>query len=168
MLSTMTAVDLTVTSKTVSDMSNDTTTTASSVSPQMSAEQETIIAPRQRNMWWAIPMLTIVWLITGAIIVSALVRVNYWEVAPGSAEQVASRFTFDEAALQLASRYKTSEPVLFVTAFGSKLSALDALVGVVDPDVDVLNRQQKFGTETPSEQRRLGFQAMSTAKQIAE
>ncbi len=168
MLSTMTAVDLTVTSKTVSDMSNDTTTTASSVSPQMSAEQETIIAPRQRNMWWAIPMLTIVWLITGAIIVSALVRVNYWEVAPGSAEQVASRFTFDEAALQLASRYKTSSPVLFVTAFGSKLSALDALVGVVDPDVDVLNRQQKFGTETPSEQRRLGFQAMSTAKQIAE
>ena len=100
-------------------------------------------------------MLTIAWLITGAIIVSAVVRVNYWEVAPGSAEQVASRFTFDAAALELADRYKPTSPVLFVTAFGSKLSALDALVGVVDPDVDVLNRQEKFGTTTPGEQRQL-------------
>ena len=48
------------------------------------------------------------------------------------------------------------------------MSALDALVGVLDPDVDVLNREEKFGTTTPSEQRRLGFQAMASAKQIAE
>jgi len=149
-------------------MSIDTTTTPSIVSPLVSDEQETVIAPRHRNMWWALPMLTIVWLITGAIIISALVRVNYWEVAPGSAEQVASRLSFDEAALQLADRYKTSSPILFVTAYGSKLSALDALIGVVDPDVDVLNRDKKFGTSTPGEQQRLGFEAMATAKQIAE
>ena len=113
-------------------------------------------------------MLTIVWLVTGAIIISALVRVNYWEVAPGSAEQVASRLSFDEAALQLVDRYKTSSPILFVTAYGSKLSALDAVIGVVDPDVDVLDREKKFGTTTPGEQQRLGFEAMATAKQIAE
>jgi PDZ domain-containing protein len=39
---------------------------------------------------------------------------------------------------------------------------------VLDPDVDVLNREEKFGTISPSEQRRLGFQAMASAKQIAE
>ena len=168
MLSMMIATDLTVTSKTVSDMSIDTTTTPSSVSPTVSAEQETIIAPRQRNMWWALPMLTIVWLVTGALIVSAFIKVSYWEVAPGSAEDVASRFSFDKAALKEITRYETSSPILFVTAYGSKLSALDALVGVLDPDVDVLTREEKFGDSSPSEQRRLGFQAMSSAKQIAE
>ena len=164
----MIALDLTVTSKTVSDMSIDTTTTPSSVSPTVAGEQETVIAPRQRNMWWALPLLTIVWLVTGALITSSLVKINYWEVAPGSAEEVASRFSFDKNALSQVTRYKTSAPILFVTAYGSKLSALDALVGVLDPDVDVLNREEKFGTITPGEQRRLGFQAMASAKQIAE
>ncbi len=164
----MIALDLTVTSKTVSDMSIDTTTTPSSVSPTVAGEQETVIAPRQRNMWWALPLLTIVWLVTGALITSSLVKINYWEVAPGSAEEVASRFSFDKNALSQVTRYKTSSPILFVTAYGSKLSALDAFVGVLDPDVDVLNREEKFGTITPSEQRRLGFQAMASAKQIAE
>ena len=164
----MIALDLTVTSKTVSDMSIDTTTTPSSVSPTVAGEQETVIAPRQRNMWWALPLLTIVWLVTGALITSSLVKINYWEVAPGSAEEVASRFSFDKNALSQVTRYETSAPILFVTAYGSKLSALDALVGVLDPDVDVLNREEKFGTITPSEQRRLGFQAMASAKQIAE
>jgi PDZ domain-containing protein len=168
MLSMMIALDLTVTSKTVSDMSIDTTTTPSSVSPTVAAEQETVIAPRQRNMWWALPLITIVWLITGAMITSAVVKIDYWEVAPGSAEQVASRFTFDKQALSQVTRYKTSAPILFVTAYGSKLTALDALIGVLDPDVDVLNREEKFGKSTPSEQRRLGFQAMATTKQIAE
>lgn len=164
----MIALDLTVTSMTVSDMSIDTTTTPSSVSPTVTSEQETVIAPRQRNMWWALPILTIVWLVTGALITSSLVKINYWEVAPGSAEEVASRFSFDKDALSQVTRYETSAPILFVTAYGSKLSALDALVGVLDPDVDVLNREEKFGTITPSEQRRLGFQAMASAKQIAE
>ncbi|MFM9119002.1 MAG: S16 family serine protease [Acidimicrobiaceae bacterium] len=149
-------------------MSIDTTTTPSSVSPTVTSEQETVIAPRQRNMWWALPILTIVWLVTGALITSSLVKLNYWEVAPGSAEEVASRFSFDKDALSQVTRYETSAPILFVTAYGSKLSALDALVGVLDPDVDVLNREEKFGTITPSEQRRLGFQAMASAKQIAE
>lgn len=168
MLSMMIAIDLTVTSKTVSDMSIDTTTTSSSVSPTVGAKQETVVAPRQRNMWWALPILTIVWLMTGALIISALIKVDYWEVAPGSAEDVASRFSFDDAALKEITRYETSAPILFVTAYGSKLSALDALVGILDPDVDVLNREEKFGKLNPSDQRRLGFQAMSTAKQIAE
>ena len=113
-------------------------------------------------------MLTIVWLITGAVIISSLVRVNYWEVAPGSVEQVSSRFSFDKDALQLADRYKPTSPVLFVTAYGSKLSALDALLGTIDPDVDVLNRFEKFGAVTPDQQRTVGFKAMITAKQIAE
>ena len=164
----MIALDLTVTSKTVSDMSIDTTTTPSSVSPTVAGEQETVIAPRQRNMWWALPLLTTVWLVTVVLIASSLVKINYWEVAPGSAEEVASRFSFDKNALNQVTRYETSAPILFVTAYGSKLSALDALVGVLDPDVDVLNREEKFGTITPSEQRRLGFQSMASAKQIAE
>ena len=153
-------------------MSIDTTTTSFSVSPEVSEEHkddnQVVIAPRQRNMWWAIPMFTIVWLITGAIIISSLVRVDYWEVAPGSAEQVSPRLSLDNDALQLADRFRPKSPVLFVTAYGSKLSALDALLGTLDPDVDVLNRVQKFGTATPDQQTTVGFKAMFTAKQIAE
>ncbi len=164
----MIALDLTVTSRTVSDMSFDTTTTPSSVSPSVIGGQETVIAPRQRNMWWALPLLTVVWLITVSLIAASFVKVDYWEVAPGSAEQVASRFSFDKNALSQVTRHKTSSPILFVTAYGSKLSSLDALVGILDPDVDVLSREEKFGAQTPSEQRRLGFEAMASAKQIAE
>ncbi|MEK9136635.1 MAG: PDZ domain-containing protein, partial [Bacteroidota bacterium] len=65
-------------------------------------------------------------------------------------------------------RYPAETPVLFVTAFGSQMSALDAAIGWVDSDVEVQTYEQRFGTLTPTEQRRLGYQSMTSAKQIAE
>lgn len=103
-----------------------------------------------------------------ALLVASLVRVQYWEVAPGTASQVSERLSFDSQVLNQVTRYPAKTPVLFVTAFGGQMSALDAAIGWIDPDVQVQTFTERFGTSTPTEQRRLGFESMTSAKQIAE
>ncbi len=103
-----------------------------------------------------------------AMLVASLVRVQYWELAPGTASQVSDRLSFNSQVLNQVTRYPARTPILFVTAFGGQLSALDAAVGWIDSDVEVQTYEQRFGTSNPTEQRRLGFQSMTSAKQIAE
>ena len=114
------------------------------------------------------PILTVAWIGLIAIIAASLTPLKLWELAPGSAEQVSNRLSFDKAALSKVMRYPAKTPVLFVTAFGSKLTALDAFAGALDKDVDVQSYKERYGTSTPTEQQRLGYQSMTTAKQIAE
>ncbi|MSY14445.1 MAG: PDZ domain-containing protein [Actinobacteria bacterium] len=121
-----------------------------------------------RRLWWAMPILTVAWIGLIAIIAASLTPLKLWELAPGSAEQVSNRLSFDKAALSKVMRYPAKTPVLFVTAFGSKLTALDAFAGALDKDVDVQSYKERYGTSTPTEQQRLGYQSMTTAKQIAE
>ena len=121
-----------------------------------------------RRLWWALPILTVAWIGLIAIIAASLTPLKLWELAPGSAEQVSNRLSFDKAALSKVMRYPAKTPVLFVTAFGSKLTALDAFAGALDKDVDVQTYKERYGTSTPTEQQRLGYQSMTTAKQIAE
>lgn len=121
-----------------------------------------------RRLWWALPILTVAWIGLVAIVAASLTPLKLWELAPGSAEQVSNRLSFDKTALSKVMRYPAETPVLFVTAFGSKLTALDAFAGALDNDVDVQTYKERYGTSTPSEQKRLGYQSMTTAKQIAE
>jgi len=121
-----------------------------------------------RKLWWALPLLTCAWLALIGVVVAASVQVRFWEVAPGSAEPVADRLGFTKEALAQITRYPSENSVLFVTAFGGQLSALETFVGSVDPDVDVQSYEERFGTSTPGTQQQLGFQSMTTAKQIAE
>ena len=121
-----------------------------------------------RRLWWALPILTVAWIGLVAVIAASLTPLKLWELAPGSAEQVSNRLSFDKTTLSKVMRYPAKTPVLFVTAFGSKLSALDAFAGALDDDVDVQTYEERYGTSTPSEQQRLGYQSMTTAKQIAE
>jgi len=121
-----------------------------------------------RAVWWALPILTLTWLVVGAVIASSFVRVQLWEVAPGTTEAVAPRLEFGPDALAQVSRYPAQTPVSFVTAYGNRLSVLDALIGTIDDDVDVQTYEERFGNNTPAEQRRLGYQSMTTSKQIAE
>lgn len=103
-----------------------------------------------------------------SVVAASVVRLRLWEVAPGTAEDVSSRLELDEKARAQVTQYPADNPLLFVTAFGNKLSALDALAGAIDDDVDVQTFKERFGDITPSEQRRLGYQSMTTSKQIAE
>lgn len=143
----------------------DDTTTATTSVP---LPPPTVAANRHRHLWWALPLLTIAWLVLLAVIVSSTVRLRLWETAPGSAEGVSSRLEFDDAARAQVSFYPATNPVLFVTAYGNRLSALDAFAGWIDDDVLVQTYEDRFGNITPSEQRRLGFQSMATSKRIAE
>lgn len=120
-----------------------------------------------RRLWWALPMLTLSWLVLVSIIVAGATTIERWETAPGSVDAVAPRLGFGTGATDVT-RYRTGNSIRFVTAYGSQLTALEGFVGWVDDDIAVETRLQRFGDRSPVEQRRLGFQAMVGAKQIAE
>lgn len=122
----------------------------------------------RRQLWWALPLLTVGWILLVIVIAASLISVRLWELAPGSAEQVANRLSFDKKALSQVTRYPAESSVMFVTAFGGQLTALDAFVGALDPDVDVQTYKERFGESTPGVQQQIGFQSMTSAKQIAE
>jgi PDZ domain-containing protein len=108
-------------------------------------------------------MLTVGALILLAISIAGSKMIDQWETAPGQAEAVADRIEISEAT-----RYRAVNKVMFVSAFGSRLTALESFIGWLDPDVDVQGKNERFGSISPADQRRLGFQDMATAKQIAE
>lgn len=143
---------------------DDTTTVTTSVP----LPPPTIAAKRDGRLWWALPLLTVGWLALLSVIVASFVRLNLWEVAPGTAEDVQSRLKFGAGARNQVTVYPAETPVLFVTAFGNRLSALDAFAGWIDDDVELQTFEDRFGGITPAEQRRLGFQSMATSKRIAE
>jgi PDZ domain-containing protein len=122
----------------------------------------------QHRLWWALPLLTVAWLSLASVIAASLISLRLWELAPGSVEQVANRLSFDKNALSQVTRYPADSPVMFVTALGGQLTALDALVGALDSDVDVQTYKERFGESTPGVQQQVGFQSMTSAKQIAE
>jgi len=157
---------LVVTSVTVMDaMSNDSATATSSVPlpPPPPPERST-----SRRVWWALPLLTISWLLIVLVISASVTRVRLWEIAPGSAEPVAPRMTFGEDARRFINVYESNGEVMFVTALGSQLSLLDVAAAWLDDDVDILTFEERFGSQTPSQQRASNSRAMVSSKQIAE
>lgn len=65
-------------------------------------------------------------------------------------------------------RYPNPQGVNFVTAYGGQLSILDSILGWLDPYVRVDTYKEHFGEQTPTSSKQQGFQAMVSAKQIAE
>ena len=112
-------------------------------------------------------MLTVSWLVLVAIIATGATTIERWETAPGSVDAVAPRLGFGTGATDVT-RYRTGNSIRFVTAYGSQLTALEGFIGWVDDDIAIETKLQRFGDRSPVEQRRLGFQAMVGAKQIAE
>lgn len=123
----------------------------------------------QRALYWALPLVTISWCVLFSFIAFAVVRISRWELAPGETSAVASRIQFTAPANgDLPQRYTPENSIEFVTALGGQLSILDSVLGWIDPYVTVQTERERFGDQSPSSTRRLGFQAMYSAKQIAE
>ena len=117
----------------------------------------------------ALPMLTVSWLVLALVLAASFVRISRWEIAPGEALTVSNRITVEGTKGAAApERFANPSGIRFVTAFGGQLSALDAVLGWIDPWVQVDTFEEHFGTLTPDDRRRLGFQAMVGSKQIAE
>ena len=123
-----------------------------------------------RTLRVALPLITLSWLVLLAVVVMAGVRIQRWEIAPGDAMTVSSRIGFMPAKEgdAVPQRYVADNGIRFVTAFGGQLSILDSVLGWLDPYVRVDTYTEHFGEQTPTSSRRLGFQAMTGAKQIAE
>lgn len=121
-----------------------------------------------RRLLWSMPVFTLAWLTMLTLVVAGMWSVRLWEIAPGTAEAVADRMSFDDEARVQATIDETDGDILFVTAFGSKLTALEAVLGWWDPDVDVLTFEERFGGSTPARQRVVNTQAMTSSRQIAE
>ena len=123
-----------------------------------------------RTLRVALPLITISWLVLLTVVVMASVRIQRWEIAPGEAMTVSSRIGFmpTEEGDAVPQRYVADNGIRFVTAFGGQLSILDSILGWLDPYVRVDTYTEHFGEQTPTSSRRLGFQAMTGAKQIAE
>jgi Lon-like protease len=123
-----------------------------------------------RTLRIALPLITVSWLMLLSIVVLASVRIQRWEIAPGDAMTVSSRIGFmpSKEGDAVPQRYVADEGIRFVTAFGGQLSILDSILGWLDPYVRVDTYREHFGEQTPTSSRRLGFQAMTGAKQIAE
>lgn len=114
-------------------------------------------------------MVTISWLILVLILVGASIRIQRWELAPGEAMPVSSRITFAPVKGGKApDRFRATNAIRFVTAFTGQVSILDSVIGWIDPRVKIETYREHFGSRTPSTSRRLGYQAMVGAKQIAE
>jgi PDZ domain-containing protein len=123
-----------------------------------------------RTLRVALPLITLSWLILLTVVVMAGVRIQRWEIAPGEAMTVSSRIGFMPAKEgdAVPQRYVADNGIRFVTAFGGQLSILDSVLGWLDPYVRVDTYTEHFGEQTPTSSRRLGFQAMTGAKQVAE
>ena len=100
----------------------------------------------------------------------AAVRIQRWEIAPGEAMSVAPRIEFAPLADggTEPDRYRNTNGIRFVTAYGGQLSVLDTILGWIDPHVRVDTFKEHFGVQSPKASKLQGFQAMVTAKQIAE
>lgn len=128
-------------------------------------------SPGNRWLVAAVPFVTVGWLVLAAVLVMATVRINRWELAPGEAMAVSRRISFAAnkgSKETVPQRHPAPNSIRFVTAFGGQLSALDAAIGWLDPNVQVDTYEEHFGERTPESNRRIGFQSMFTAKQVAE
>lgn len=122
----------------------------------------------RRREWWALPLLTIAWLLMLLVFTASLVRVRLWEIAPGAAQAVAPRMTFGDDVARFAEIHRSGSELMFVTALGSQLTLLDVAAASIDDDVEILTFEERFGNNTPTEQRAVNARAMVSSKQIAE
>lgn len=126
---------------------------------------------KQTRFAAAVSMITVSWLVLAVVLVMVTVRVQRWEVAPGEAMAVSPRISFEVPEGKESDppqRHPAENSIRFVTAFGGQLSALDAVLGWIDPHVQVDTYEEHFGSQTPATSRQLGFQSMFGAKQVAE
>ena len=127
-------------------------------------------APGLRTVRWVLPVITLAWTLLLCILMMAAVRIQRWELAPGAAMEVSTRIGFSPVAdgESVPRRYVADDGIRFVTAYGGQLSILDSVIGWLDPYVRVNTYREQFGDRTPTSSRRLGYQAMFGAKQVAE
>jgi PDZ domain-containing protein len=130
--------------------------------------------PRAAHRWWALPMVAIALAaLIGVLALSVLpakwsAQTDDGEDAqfaqvPSDAEPVAARLEFDAVE-----RYRAEGTILLVTVRSPEITMLDWLIADGLDEVRLLSYTDKYGEQTPEQQRQVGVQMMRTAKETAE
>ncbi|MEZ5218434.1 MAG: S16 family serine protease [Ilumatobacteraceae bacterium] len=118
--------------------------------------------PDPKHRRWAVPLAVLGLLLAGAFLAASVVLIDRYAEAPGAASAVGPRMSFDAVP-----RYEPDGALLFVTLSGPHLTALQAFAGWLDPDVDELTFEERYGTVTPDQDRAINLQMMRSAKDDA-
>ena len=127
-------------------------------------------AGRATGVYVALPLITISWIVLFGIVLLAAFRIDRYEIAPGDAMEVSPRISFSalSGGQEAPKRYASNDGIHFVTALGGQLSILDSILGWLDPHVQVDTFEERFGDQSPDDNRQAGFQSMVTSKQVAQ
>jgi Lon-like protease len=119
-------------------------------------------APRRRLVRIWVTVGLVVTFLVAATVAAAVVKVPYVLLSPGSA-----RATEPLISVEGAPSYPHEGSIDFTTVSLRKASALEALMGWLDPTVDVVEEEIVFGDQTPEENREANLQDMVDSKQVA-
>lgn len=116
---------------------------------------------RRRRRWIAGGVA--VGVVTTVIVGASLVTVPYYTVAPGSV-----RTTEPRISVEGAQAFDHQGDVSFTTVSFAPATALTAVLGWLDPSVEVLDEKLALGGQQPDENRKRNLQMMDTSKQTAQ
>ena len=149
------------------NMTNESVTAASDMEPPAPVPERTV---RTSGTVAPIVLVTVSWILLVAVVVTGAFRIQRWELAPGEAMAVSPRIGFmpvKEGGM-VPDRYVNDKGIRFVTAYGNQTSILGTFIGWLDPNVRIDTKTEHFGDQSPKDSRRTSFQAMVSAKQVAE
>lgn len=128
--------------------------TAPAVSPEVER------ARPMRRRW--IVLLVAMGLLLSAILGAAIVQIPYVALRPGSVRPVTERVLVEGAP-----SYAPEESIAYTTVSVGSTTMLEAFVGWLDDDVDVLSERAVRGGRSEDENRRYNAQLMDTSKLTA-
>lgn len=101
-------------------------------------------------------------LLASTIVGAAVLPVPYVALRPGSARPVS-----DQILVEGAASYPPQESIAFTTVHVGGTTLLEAFVGWLDDDVDVVPEERVRGDRSAAENRRYNAQLMDTSKLVA-
>jgi PDZ domain-containing protein len=97
-----------------------------------------------------------------------IVEATPYARVPASAQRVDDRISFGQLEGVADIDENRRGDIYFVTISEPSQSLLSYWVGNVEPEIDFLTRDEKYGTATPSQRRQIGLEQMRTAEQVAQ
>lgn len=101
-------------------------------------------------------------LVVVVLVVSSQVRVPYYKIAPGNLYSVQEAVRVEGVDPQA-----TAGQIEFPTISMGPLTALEAVVGWLHPDIDVITKREALGDQTRDENRQRNLAAMTASTQTS-
>lgn len=99
----------------------------------------------------------------GLVVFSVTYQLDYVMLKPGSARPTSALLSIDGTEV-----FPPDTEINFTTvALATTVTPLDALLGWIDPDIDVFERERILGSSSPEQNRQVNVQLMDTSKEDA-